>query len=72
MKNAAKTTEKSPLFVASKREVTQLKLINPKRETLTPDILKNFPGYGNLSDKEVEEKCASIKTFAPASCKCGK
>jgi hypothetical protein len=64
MKNAAKTTEKSPLSVASKREVTRPKLINPKREELTPAILKTFRGYEHLSDGEAEEKCESIKTFA--------
>lgn len=64
MKNTAKTTDRNPLFVASKRETTPLKLINPRREELTPAILKTFRGYEHLSDAEAEEKCESIKTFA--------
>ena len=64
MKNAAKTTETNPLFVASKQDAREVKLINPKRETLTPEILKTFPGYKRVSDEEAGEKCASIKTFA--------
>lgn len=64
MKNAAKTTEKSPLFVASKQDTKLLKQINPKREELTPAILKTFKGYENLTDEQAEDKCESIKTFA--------
>lgn len=65
MKNTAKSLTKSPLSVASRNEkVNVFLLLNPKREALSPAILKSFSGYQHLSDAEAEEKCASIQTFA--------
>jgi hypothetical protein len=65
MKNTAKAFTKSPLSVASRNEkVNVLPLLNPKREALSPDILKSYSGYQHLSDTEAEDKCASIRTFA--------
>lgn len=64
MKNAAKTTGGNTLSIASKQEIPRVKLINPKREPLTPEILKRFPGYEGLGDDQLIEQCESIKTFA--------
>jgi hypothetical protein len=64
MKNAAKTTGENTLSIASKQEIPRVKLINPKREPLTPEILKRFPGYEGLGDDQLIEQCESIKTFA--------
>ena len=65
MKNTAKSLPKSPLSVASKNEQANvLPLLNPKREALSPAILKSFPSYQLLTDAEAEEKCTSIRTFA--------
>jgi hypothetical protein len=41
-----------------------IKLLNPKRQELTPEILKTFPGYENLDEESAKEQCESIKTFA--------
>lgn len=41
-----------------------IKLLNPKREELTPEILRTFPGYENLDEESAKEQCESIKTFA--------
>ena len=43
---------------------SSIKLINPKREELTPEILRTFPGYENLDEESAKEQCESIKTFA--------
>lgn len=65
MKNTAKTLTKSPLSVASRNEkVNVLPLLNPKREALSPVLLKSFSGYQHLTETEAEEKCTSIRTFA--------
>jgi hypothetical protein len=64
MKNTAKTTGRNTLSIASKQEIPQVKLINPKREPLTPEILKRFPGYEDLSEEQLIEQCESIRTFA--------
>lgn len=68
MKNKAKATKESkesPLSVASKNlNAPGIKLLNPKREPLTPALLKTFSAYKDVSEKEAEEKCASIRTFA--------
>jgi hypothetical protein len=64
MKNAAKTTKTNPLSVASKQEAQKVELINPKREPITPKILKRFPGYEDLSEEQLIEHCEAIKTFA--------
>jgi hypothetical protein len=65
MKNTAKPITKSPLSVASKNEQAKvLSLLHPKREALSPAILKSFSSYQHLTDTEAEERCASIRTFA--------
>ena len=65
MKNTVKSLTKSPLSVASWNEQAKvLAILNPKREALSPAILKSFSGYQHLSDAEAEEKCASIQTLA--------
>ncbi len=65
MKNSVKPLAKSPLSVAFRNEQANiLPLLNPKREALSPVILKSFSGYQHLSNAEAEEKCASIQTFA--------
>jgi hypothetical protein len=64
MKNTTKSTGRSTLSIASKQETPQVKLINPKREPLTPEILKRFPGYEGLGDDQLIDQCESIKTFA--------
>lgn len=65
MKNKARPAKKGPLSVASLNpDEPALKLLNPKREPLTTAALKSFYGYEHLTDKEAEEKCASIQTFA--------
>lgn len=65
MKNIAKSPTKSPLSVASRNEQAKVfSLLNPKKEALSPAILKSFSGYQHLSDAEAEEKCTSIRTFA--------
>jgi hypothetical protein len=43
---------------------SSVNLINPKREQLTPEILKTFPGYEDLDEESAKEICDSIKTFA--------
>ena len=65
MKNPAKSLTKSPLSVASRNEQAKvLPLLNPKREALSPVLLKSFSGYQHLTDTEAEEKCTSIRSFA--------
>ena len=65
MKNTVKTLTKSPLSVASWNEQAKvLAILNPKREALSPAILKSFSGYQHLTDAEAEEKCTSIRSFA--------
>lgn len=65
MKNPAKSITKSPTSVASLNEQAKvLPFLNPKREPLSPAILKSFPSYQLLTDAEAEEKCTSIRTFA--------
>lgn len=58
-------TGSSPVFAPQDASSTKVKqLLKPKREPLTPALLKSFPGYEGLSDRETEEKCASIQAFA--------
>jgi hypothetical protein len=64
MKNTAKTTGGDTLSIASKQETPRITLINPKPEPLTPEILKRFPGYEDLSEEQLIEQCEAIKTFA--------
>lgn len=65
MKNTAKSLPKSPLSVASRNEQANvLPFLNPKREELSPVLLKSFSGYQHLTDTEAEEKCTTIRTFA--------
>ena len=65
MKNKAKSTNKGSLSIASLNpNAHALKLLNPKREPLTPSALKSFASYEHLTDKEAEEKCDSIQSFA--------
>ncbi len=53
------------MFAPQDAASTKVKqLLKPKREPLTPALLKSFPGYEGLSDREAEEKCASIQAFA--------
>lgn len=47
-----------------KNEKVKSNIANPNRESLTPEKLKTFKGYENLSDSEAEELTASIKIFA--------
>lgn len=65
MKNNPKIRTESALFVASRnKEAKVLKLLNPKRAPLTPDVLKSFPPYQHLSLEEAEAMCASFRTLA--------
>jgi hypothetical protein len=55
----------NPVFALQDAASTKSKqLFKLKREPLTPALLKSFPGYKGLSDREAEEKCASIQAFA--------
>lgn len=58
-------TGSNPVFAPQDVASTKVKqFLKPKREPLTPALLKSFPGYEGLSDREAEEKCASIQAFA--------
>jgi hypothetical protein len=41
-----------------------IKLINLERGSLTPEILKTFPGYENIDEESAKETCETIKAFA--------
>lgn len=42
----------------------EIELINPDKENLTPQILKTFPGYEDISEAEASETVELVKAFA--------
>lgn len=66
MKNQSDfATRSRPVFAPQDAASAKVKqLPKPQRDPLTPALLKSLPGYEGLSDREAEEKCASIQAFA--------
>lgn len=68
MKNQSKGVRKSenPLILVPKTRPSyeDISLINPKKEALTPAILKTFEGFDAISDEEAENICRTSLLFA--------
>ena len=45
-------------------------LINPKKEPLTPAVLKTFERFENISDEEAENICRTSLLFAQVLLEC--
>ena len=68
MKNQSKAVRKSenPLTLMSKTRPSyeDITLVNPKKEALTPAVLKTFQGFASISDEEAENICRTTLLFA--------
>lgn len=45
----------------------KLRQVNPNKEPLTPELLKNFSGFENLSEERLQELVFSIQTLCELS-----
>lgn len=57
-------TEYSGFRNDKKSNSSGIKLINPERVPLTPEILKTFPDYKNIDEESAKETYETIKAFA--------
>lgn len=68
MKNQSKALRKSenPLTLVPKTRPSfeDISLVNPKKEALTPAVLKTFEGFADISDEEAENICRTSLLFA--------
>lgn len=68
MKNQSKAAQKgeNPLSVVRKTRPTyeDIPLVNPKKEPLTPAVLRTFEGFAGISDEEAENICRTSLLFA--------
>lgn len=68
MKNQSKAAQKgeNPLSVVRKTRPSSkdIPLVNPKKEPLTPAILRTFEGFAGISDEEAENICRTSLLFA--------
>lgn len=68
MKTQSKAVQKSenPLTLVTKTRPSyeDISLVNPKKEALTPAVLKSFEGFVGLSDEEAENICRTSLLFA--------
>jgi hypothetical protein len=68
MKNQSKAAQKgeNSLSVVRKTRPTyeDIPLVNPKKEALTPAILRTFEGFEGISDEEAENICRTSLLFA--------
>jgi hypothetical protein len=45
------------------RHLKKLRQVNPNKEPLTPELLKKFSGFENLSEEKLQEFVFSIQTL---------
>ena len=68
MKNQSKAVRKSenPLTLVPKTRPSyeDISLVNPKKEALTPAVLRTFKGFAGISDVEAENICRTSLLFA--------
>ena len=68
MKNQTKAVRKSknPLTLVPKTRPSyeDIILVNPKKEALTPAVLRTFEGFAVISDEEAENICRTSLLFA--------
>ena len=64
--NNAVRKGKNPLTLVPKTRPSyeDIALVNPKKEPLTPAILKTFEGFAGISDEEAENICRTSLLFA--------
>lgn len=68
MKNQSKAAQEgeNPLSVVRKTRPTyeDIPHVNPKKEPLTPAVLRTFEGFAVISDEEAENICRTSLLFA--------
>ena len=68
MKNQSKGVQKpeNPLTLVLKTRPSyeDISLVNPKKEALTPAVLRSFEGFAGISDDEAENICRTSLLFA--------
>jgi hypothetical protein len=68
MKNQSKAARKgeNPLTLVPKTRPSyeDITLVNPKKEALTPAVLRTFEGFAGISDAEAENICRTSLLFA--------
>lgn len=68
MKSQNKAVRKgeNPLTLVPKRRLSyeDISIVNPKKEALTPAILRTFDGFAGISDEEAENICRISLLFA--------
>ncbi|MGZ3912374.1 MAG: hypothetical protein ACXVB3_01495 [Flavisolibacter sp.] len=52
------------LLPETKPSYEDITLINPKKELLTPSLLRSFDGFGSITDEEAENICRTSHLFA--------
>src|SRR5687768_9360488 len=68
MKNQSKAVRKgeNPLTLVTKKRPSyeKISLLNPKKDALTPAVLRTFEGFAGISDEEAENICRTSLLFA--------
>ena len=68
MKNQSKTVRKGEnlltLVPKSRPSYEDITLVNPKKEALTPAVLRTFEGFDAISDEEADNICRTSLLFA--------
>ena len=68
MKNQSKAVRKgeNPLTLVPKTSPSheEISLINPRKEALTPTVLRTFENFAGISDEEADNICRTSLLFA--------